>query len=125
MLTIPRSPIRVALGAALLLLPAAAPAQTFHGRDEVQRRPFHGTGVTTSTDVEARLDGSILQVHVSQTFENHGGRVEEIEPALSADSLLAPELAAASLRAGGWLKSIAALSSLRSSRSSIATSLIV
>jgi Ca-activated chloride channel family protein len=69
----------LALAGALSILPAHVAAQPSHGRDEIRPRPFPGSGVTTSTEVEARLDGSILQVHVSQMFKNHGGRVEEVE----------------------------------------------
>jgi len=76
-------PAAAALIGLVLLLGGAALAQRsipepFPDRPHFPR-PLHDDGVANRTDVDARLDGSILQVLCEQTFHNHGHRAAEVE----------------------------------------------
>ncbi len=65
------------LAVSILATPAAPQsASTESGPRPI--RPPH-TSITGSTEVDARLDGVILQVRCEQTFVNHGHRLEEVE----------------------------------------------
>ena len=72
--------LRAAAVAAILLIPSGYVWGQSH---DIMPRPipppFPGHDIRSSTDVDARLDGTILQVACEQTFVNEGGRPEEIE----------------------------------------------